>query len=44
LVEQRPEEPCVTGSSPVGTTIFYAKIHSAIIERILFGEIKNAKY
>ena len=20
LVEQRPEEPCVTGSSPVGTT------------------------
>ena len=22
LVEQRPEEPCVTGSSPVGTTIF----------------------
>ena len=24
LVEQRPEEPRVTGSSPVGTTIFYA--------------------
>lgn len=21
LVEQRPEEPCVTGSSPVGATI-----------------------
>ncbi len=24
LVEQRPEEPCVTGSSPVGTTKLYA--------------------
>ena len=22
LVEQRPEEPCVAGSSPAGTTIF----------------------
>ncbi len=26
LVEQRPEEPRVTGSSPVGTTIFYANL------------------
>ena len=25
LVEQRPEEPCVTGSSPVGTTKFRIK-------------------
>ena len=22
LVEQRPEEPCVAGSSPAGTTIY----------------------
>ena len=25
LVEQRPEEPCVAGSSPAGTTIFVIK-------------------
>ena len=27
LVEQRPEEPCVTGSSPVGATKRYMKRH-----------------
>ena len=27
LVEQRPEEPCVTGSSPVGATKFYITRH-----------------
>ena len=27
LVEQRPEEPCVTGSSPVGATKLYLTRH-----------------
>ena len=27
LVEQRPEEPCVTGSSPVGATRLYPTRH-----------------
>ncbi len=35
LVEQRPEEPRVTGSSPVGTTIFCANSKGPM--RGLFG-------
>ena len=36
LVEQRPEEPCVTGSSPVGATRFYIARH---FRRFFSGDI-----
>ena len=36
LVEQRPEEPCVTGSSPVGATNFKSKAaHAAFFRGII---------
>ena len=36
LVEQRPEEPCVAGSSPAGTTIFVGLYANKAVPRRSF--------